>query len=155
MKINTSTDCAIRLILYLAKASKSVSSSKLSTAIGVSSQYLLQIGAKLRDADLIAVTYGPNGGYTLCKLPNQISLYDVIVVMQKQIRKQKQDVDEEDLTEFQILDKVYTYVDIVLYELLKSITMDRLLTQSIDKWFLAPCLMNSKDIQKDYQNKKD
>ena len=154
MQISASTDYAIRLILYLAKASKSVPSSKLSTAIGVSSRYLLQIGAKLRDADLITVTYGPTGGYTLCKSPNHISLYDVIVVMQKQIRKQKQDTNEK-VTEFPILDKVYTYVDTVLDELLKSITMDSLLTQSINKWFLAPRLMNLEDIQKDYQNKKD
>ena len=37
MQFNTSTDYAIRLVLCLAKESKTVSSSKLSAAIGVSS----------------------------------------------------------------------------------------------------------------------
>jgi DNA-binding IscR family transcriptional regulator len=62
MQINTSTDYAIRLILYLASESKTVSSSKLAAAIGVSPRYLLQISAKLRDAGFIEVTYGGNGG---------------------------------------------------------------------------------------------
>ena len=53
MQFNTSTDYAIRMILYLAKESITVSSSKLATFIGVSSRYLLQISAKLRDAGLI------------------------------------------------------------------------------------------------------
>ena len=38
MQFNSSTDYAIRLILCLAKESKTVSSSKLATVIGVSSR---------------------------------------------------------------------------------------------------------------------
>ena len=41
MQFNTSTDYAIQLVLYLAKESKTVSSSKLSAAIGVSSRLSL------------------------------------------------------------------------------------------------------------------
>ena len=48
MQLNRSTDYAIQMLLYLAKAGKTVSSSKLAVAIGVSHRYLLQISAKLR-----------------------------------------------------------------------------------------------------------
>ena len=48
MQLNRSTDYAIQMLLYLAKAGKTVSSSKLAAAIGVSHRYLLQISAKLR-----------------------------------------------------------------------------------------------------------
>ena len=85
MQFNTSTDYAIRMILYLAKESKTVSSSKLSTAIGVSSRYLLQISAKLRDAGLIEVTYGGNGGFSLLQPATKITLYDIVIVMEGKI----------------------------------------------------------------------
>ena len=48
MRLNKSTDYAIQMLLYLAKAGKTVSSSKLAAAMGVSHRYLLQISAKLR-----------------------------------------------------------------------------------------------------------
>ena len=50
MRLNRSTDYAIQVLLYLAKAGKTVSSSKLAAAIGVSHRYLLQVSAKLRAA---------------------------------------------------------------------------------------------------------
>ena len=48
MQLNRSTDYAIQMLLYLAKARKTVSSSKLAAAIGVSHRYLLQISAKAK-----------------------------------------------------------------------------------------------------------
>lgn len=63
MRLNLSTDYAIRIIVFLAKHAKTISSSKISKEIGVSSRYLLQIGAKLRNAGLVSVSYGPGGGY--------------------------------------------------------------------------------------------
>ena len=50
MQLNRSTDYAIQMLMYLAKARKTVSSSKLAAAMGVSHRYLLQISAKLRAA---------------------------------------------------------------------------------------------------------
>ena len=52
MQLNSSTDYAIRMLICLAKASGAVSSSQLARTIGVSPRYLLQIGARLRDAVL-------------------------------------------------------------------------------------------------------
>lgn len=142
MQLNTSTDYAVRLILYLAKESKTVSSSKLAAAIGVSARYLLQIGAKLRDAGLIATTYGPAGGFSLLHSPNEISLYDIIIVMEGQINNKREITSESKLTEFKILDTAYEYVDTVLTDILKSITIESLLSQSIETWYLALCLID-------------
>ena len=46
MRLNRSTDYAIRMLICLAKASGAVSSSQLARTIGVSPRYLLQIGAR-------------------------------------------------------------------------------------------------------------
>ena len=80
---NKTKDYALRLILYLARNAQTVSSFKLSAAIGVSPRYLLQVRAKLRDAELIVATHGPAGGYDLKKPPIEISLFDIILIMEE------------------------------------------------------------------------
>ena len=82
MQLNRSTDYAIQMLVYLAKAGKTVSSSKLAAAIGVSHRYLLQISAKLRAAGFIRAAHGPSGGLKLAKAPEEISLYDIILSME-------------------------------------------------------------------------
>lgn len=142
VRLNASTDYAIRLIFYLAKEAKTVPSSKLAAAIGVSARYLLQIGAKLRDAGLIATTYGSTGGFSLLRSPQEISLYNIIIVMEGQSNNKNGITDEGKLTQFEILDTAYEYVDTVLSDILKSITIESLLSQSIETWYLAPCLID-------------
>ncbi|BDF58787.1 hypothetical protein CE91St36_16040 [Christensenellaceae bacterium] len=141
MQFNTSTDYAIRMILYLAKESKIVSSSKLSAAIGVSSRYLLQISAKLRDADLIEVTYGGNGGFRLFLSAAKITLYDIVIVMEGMIIHKPFTEDTVSQENFQALNIAYKYMGEVLVDILKSITIESLVSQSIETWYLAPCLM--------------
>lgn len=138
MQLNTSTDYAIRLILYLAKASKTISSSKLAAAIGVSPRYLLQISAKLRDAGFIEVTYGGNGGFSLLLPATKISLYDIVIVMEGSIINKSFPEGKVMREEFKILNTAYKYVSAVLIDVLKSITIESLLSQSIETWYLAP-----------------
>lgn len=137
MQFNTSTDYAIRLILYLAKESKTVSSSKLSTAIGVSSRYLLQISAKLRDADLIEVTYGGNGGFNLLLPATKITLYDIVIVMEGKIIHKPLAEDTVTQEKFKALNIAYKYMGEVLVDILKSITIESLLSQSVEEWHLT------------------
>src|SRR5699024_11498380 len=86
MRLNKSTDYAIQMLLYLAKAGKTVSSSKLAAAMGVSHRYLLQISAKLRAAGFIRAAHGSSGGLNLGKAPEKISLYDIILSMEGAVR---------------------------------------------------------------------
>ena len=83
MQLNRSTDYAIRMLICLAKASGAVSSSKLARTIGVSPRYLLQIGARLREAGFVHVGHGSAGGYQLSRPPAKISLMDVIMAMNR------------------------------------------------------------------------
>ena len=134
MQLNISTDYAIRIILYLAKNKQVVSSGKLSKVIRVSPRYLLQIGARLRDADLIATVYGPTGGYSLTKSPEQINLYDIITIMEGKTQLRQQPVPESDnLQEFIALNNVYKYMENNMEQSLRSITIERLLSQPVDE----------------------
>ena len=83
MWLNASTDYAIRMLICLSRASGVVSSSKLAKAIGVSPRYLLQIGARLREAGFVHVGHGTAGGYQLSRPPAKISLMDVIMAMNR------------------------------------------------------------------------
>ena len=129
MQLNRSTDYAIQMLVYLAKARKTVSSSKLAAAIGVSYRYLLQISAKLRAAGFIRAAHGPSGGLALDKAPEEIILYDVILGMEGIIKTGEicgvpsDEVSQEML----MLKNEYRKVDCMLERSLKEITLARIM----------------------------
>ena len=132
MQLNRSTDYAIQILLYLAKAGKTVSFSRLAAAIGVSHRYLLQISAKLRAAGFIRAAHGPSGGLKLDKAPEEISLYDIILSMEGAVRTGKicgspaLEIEQE----IDILERMYHSVDTMLEQLLKKITLSHLLREN-------------------------
>ena len=127
MQLNQTTDYAIRMILYLAKAAQTVPSSKLSAALGISSRYLLQIGARLRDAGMVRVSYGNSGGYVLAKSPEQITLFDIIVIMEGIVQIGIQSVRRETTVKFDLLDAAYEHANQVLTTFLETTTISQLL----------------------------
>ena len=129
MQLNRSTDYAIQMLVYLAKAGKTVSSSKLAAAIGVSHRYLLQISAKLRAAGFIRAAHGSSGGLALDKAPEEISLYDVILGMEGIIKTGEIcGVPSDEVSkEMLMLKNEYRKVDCMLERVLKEITLARIL----------------------------
>ena len=129
MQLNRSTDYAIQMLVYLAKAGTTVSSSKLAAAIGVSHRYLLQISAKLRAAGFIRAAHGPSGGLALDKAPEEISLYDVILGMEGIIKTGEIcGVPSDEVSkEMLMLKNEYRKVDCMLERVLKEITLARIL----------------------------
>ena len=117
------------MLLYLAKAGKTVSSSKLAAAIGVSHRYLLQISAKLRAARLIRAAHGSSGGLVLIKHPDKISLYDVIISMEGivQVGKICGVSSSEIQLEFYALDMIYMRINTILECELKKISLKDIL----------------------------
>ena len=129
MQLNRSTDYAIQMLVYLAKTRKTVSSSKLAAAIGVSHRYLLQISAKLRAAGFIRAAHGSSGGLALDKAPEEISLYDVILGMEGIIKTGEIcGVPSDEVSkEMLMLKNEYRKVDRMLERSLKEITLARIL----------------------------
>ena len=133
MQLNRSTDYAIQMLLYLAKAGKTVSSSKLAAAIGVSHRYLLQISAKLRAAGFIRAAHGLAEGMILLKHLEKNCLYKVIIGMEGIIRTG--DIcgipSDEVSKEMFMLKNEYRKVDCMLERSLKEITLARIM--EVDK----------------------
>ena len=129
MQLNRSTDYAIQMLVYLAKARKTVSSSKLAAAMGVSHRYLLQISAKLRAAGFIRAAHGPSGGLKLDKVPEKISLYDIILSMEGAVRTGEICGTPTDVMAQEILalGEEYRKIEKMLEKALKVVTLENIL----------------------------
>ena len=130
MWVSASTDYAIRMMICLADAAGLVSSSKLAKMIGVSTRYLLQIGARLRDAGLVTVTSGSSGGYKLSLPPEEICLLDIIMLMERRAGITAFRSNEAIEKEFQILEQTYRDFGSQFSEQLRKITISKLLLKN-------------------------
>ncbi|MDO5026832.1 MAG: Rrf2 family transcriptional regulator [Tissierellia bacterium] len=85
MQLNISTDYAIRTVIYLSGKDDIANADEISEVVGVSKDYLTKILRNLTKANIVGVQRGVKGGYFLKKDPKDISLYDVIILMEKTI----------------------------------------------------------------------
>ncbi|MDR2532544.1 MAG: Rrf2 family transcriptional regulator [Oscillospiraceae bacterium] len=86
MHITLETDYAIRIVDLLArKAGRSeplLDAKSISEQTGVSHRYALKILRKLVAGEIAGSHRGVYGGYRLLKKPEEISLYDVVEIME-------------------------------------------------------------------------
>ena len=84
MKISLKVDYACRVLAQLARYygnHKLVHLEHLASAEEIPANYLVQILNDLRNGGLISSRRGKRGGYSLAQAPEDISLYDIIQVM--------------------------------------------------------------------------
>ncbi len=82
MKLNMTTDYATRILLYLANKSDIANSEEISFNSGISKQYVLKIMNTLVDSGMIDKRRGRKGGYFWGKHPEDISLYDIVLLLE-------------------------------------------------------------------------
>lgn len=83
MKLKSSTDYAIRIVCYLATHNGMISTTELSKQLYIASTYIPKVAKKLKDANIIVALEGVNGGYTLAKRAEDISLKEIISCMEE------------------------------------------------------------------------
>lgn len=83
MNITRETDYALRVVYLLSRTQEGekVSASQISKRERIPSQFLLKILRKLRQGGIIKSFMGVKGGYTLSRPAEEISLKDVIEVI--------------------------------------------------------------------------
>jgi Rrf2 family protein len=83
MKLSTKGDYATRVLLELAASEgpKALSTHELAVRTGISQKYLEQILMRLRGARLVNARRGVYGGYALARGPEQISVGEVVRLM--------------------------------------------------------------------------
>lgn len=84
MQINITTDYAIRILLclYLQGENSTISSSVIADKMGIPFNYMAKILKKLKNNNLIKVQRGQYGGYILGEKGENISLYDIMEIME-------------------------------------------------------------------------
>ncbi len=80
--VHRDSDYAIRSLLELAEADDVVSVSDLATVCDVPTDFLRKIMQKLQRADLVYSVQGPTGGYGLEVAPEDLSLWQIMRVVQ-------------------------------------------------------------------------
>lgn len=86
MQLKITTDYAIRLVLYLATKRAIITSHELSKALCIPQSMVLKIGRRLSDAEIVDISIGIQGGFSLRKKDTEISLMDIIKIMESTIK---------------------------------------------------------------------
>ena len=130
MQLNTSTGYALQIMLYLAGHNRIVSSSELSEHINVSQRYLTHINKKLRKGGFIESHAGIHGGYSLLREAADISLYDIIVLMEGRLSIPESIIKNGSEKLHIVLDLIGEY----LITYLRTITFDKLVDRDVNNW---------------------
>jgi Rrf2 family cysteine metabolism transcriptional repressor len=67
----------------------------IAEAHGIPERFLVQILLQLKGAGLVLSTRGAAGGYVLAKSPDQISVYDIVSVIDRDTRSERVNLDRK------------------------------------------------------------
>lgn len=82
MQLKISTDYAIRIVLYLAITQTAATSAEISTQMGIPQTVIATLARPLQEAGILTTQRGLGGGFTLCRRPEDISLHEIINLME-------------------------------------------------------------------------
>lgn len=87
MRLQITTDYAIRVILLMAQqGGKVITAEAAARELGMTYSNFNKVAWKLKMADLLKSVKGPSGGYRLSESVQDITLYDIVTVMEGDIR---------------------------------------------------------------------
>lgn len=86
MQLNLTTDYAIRFLLCLGDTKGIMTGSLIADQMKIPPKYLLKIARKLRGAGMLGTVTGAKGGYYLLRSLEEITLLDVLNVMESSVK---------------------------------------------------------------------
>lgn len=132
MKISSKGRYALAAIVYLAEnknKSKPITVAAISDTLEISKPYLEQILTILKNSGILKSVKGSFGGFVLAKLPEEISLYDILSKTELGlVEKSEQLIISENLeTDKYLADIVWDRLDSVIEDFLKSLSVKDIL----------------------------
>ena len=82
MQLKLSTDYAIRIVLYLAMREQTVSLDELAEILKIEKHYVIKFSKRLQDAGIVFIDDNMQYGFSLAKNPKQITMFDIINIME-------------------------------------------------------------------------
>ncbi len=86
MKIHMTTDYGIRVMCCLYSKNKLITANEISEQLSISYGYLNKVLGCLREAGMIEVVHGRFGGYQIAERSREVTLYDIIQIMEGDIQ---------------------------------------------------------------------
>lgn len=126
MKLSTKSRYALRCMIDIASSDTVISINKISTKQHISERYLELIFAKLKKGKLIISIRGNQGGYCLAKSPEDITVYDIIRIMETTNSIVKSKVFDDPL-KLMLQNQIWAPIDHNLEIYLKSIKLSSLI----------------------------
>jgi len=135
MKISAKVDYACRVLAELARMHGSAGLAQiehLARVEHVPSNFLAQILSELRNGGLITSRRGIQGGYALARPPDQISLYDIWTVIDKDVLELN---GIHEGRSGRRMHQVWADIRETVIEKAKAYTLDMLLSKSPDEMY--------------------
>ncbi|MFA6571782.1 MAG: Rrf2 family transcriptional regulator [Bacteroidota bacterium] len=131
----------IKAAIYLAKQAKGeyIAISKISKDTDIPFHYLTKILQEMRKKELICSSKGINGGVFLAKSPDEISLYQIIIAIDKQKSRTRDYLELNEAEEFihSSLNSIFIKIENYINTLLIQKTLDKCIPNiNLDKQFL-------------------
>lgn len=129
MKLSTKGRYAITAIMAVAIGEKArpVTLAEISEEQGISISYLEQIFARLRKHQIVKGTRGPGGGYCLSRTPSEVSIADIIIAVEDQVRVQKPIGNGQSNQRSDVINTVWDNLSQKIHSFLGSVTLADLL----------------------------
>jgi Rrf2 family protein len=83
MKLNATTDYAVRATVYLAMEGRVVPGAEIAHKMEIPHTYLVSVMAKLKRAGIVDVKRGQSGGYFLAKAQERVSMWDIMSAVER------------------------------------------------------------------------
>ena len=135
MRISSKGRYGLASMIILASQQKSVEFStilSISEKLGISKIYLEQVFALLKRAELVTSTKGAQGGYQLAKLPEEISVYEILKAVEVSLFENTESSVKEkaESVEDTMQQLVFAKLDEKISDTLSSIKLSTLASES-------------------------
>ncbi|MCL2843375.1 MAG: Rrf2 family transcriptional regulator [Oscillospiraceae bacterium] len=115
MQVQVSTEHAIRIVRYLHLQDRRVhSAQEISWGLGLSYPVFVKVAGVLKRAGILSAVHGRNGGFQLNKPAHEISVYDILVIIEGEPKSSQQNASEQC--------EVRTYFDGVQARMIDTLT---------------------------------
>ncbi len=135
MKLSVKVNYACRVLAQIARlhgTGELAHVESLALAESVPANYLAQILSELRDGGLITSRRGKQGGYSLARPPEQISLFDIVKLIEGEVIETG---DESKGQSSRRMHQVWDEVKKALEAKLAEYTLDKLASKSPDEMY--------------------
>lgn len=140
MKLSARTEYALLAMLQLAAdydAGEPVQIRRIADEHGIPSRFLVQILLQLKSASLVTSTRGAAGGYRLARAPHEISLGEVVDVMEGEDRPESSAAKQTPLARAVL--EMCREIDALRRERLEATTLTDLVELAADRepmWYI-------------------